>query len=273
MMTPEQRYLLDATGYLHIKNPLSDEELNRAQEAADRYINTPNLPPRELEPTVHHDRYSRGFAYDKALEHLTMHPSVWPIIKELSGNKPALARGTLIVDTHEHNPHALHAGPGQFGKAVKETGEPGTLFCEYFDVFWYLTDVHPGDGGLLLGPGSHDSGFECPYAGNVYNSADDLPRGVINIAPSAGDAIVLPERLLHGALKWKPKDRDRRALLYRYAPQYLLMQSATTNDFDIRTSLEDRFKARLAPETQELVKMAFREHVKEIATRDEIRLI
>ena len=65
MMTPEQRYLLDAAGYLHIKNPLSDEELNRAQEAADRYINTPNLPPRELEPTVHHDRYSRGFAYDK----------------------------------------------------------------------------------------------------------------------------------------------------------------------------------------------------------------
>ena len=56
MMTPEQRYLLGATGYLHIKNPLSDEELSRAQEAADRYINTPNLPPRELEPTVHHDR-------------------------------------------------------------------------------------------------------------------------------------------------------------------------------------------------------------------------
>ena len=45
MMTPEQRYLLDATGYLNIKKPLSDEELSRAQEAADRYINTPNLPP------------------------------------------------------------------------------------------------------------------------------------------------------------------------------------------------------------------------------------
>ena len=46
MMTPEQRYLLDATGYLNIKNPLSDEELSRAQEAADRYI-IPRTFPRE----------------------------------------------------------------------------------------------------------------------------------------------------------------------------------------------------------------------------------
>ena len=27
MMTPEQRYLFDVTGYLHLKNALSEEEL------------------------------------------------------------------------------------------------------------------------------------------------------------------------------------------------------------------------------------------------------
>ena len=202
-----------------------------------------------------------------------MHPSVWPIIKELSGNRPALARGTLIVDTHEHNPHALHAGPGQFGEAVKETGEPGTLFCEYFDVFWYLTDVYPGDGGLMLAPGSHRTDFESPYAGTVYESAEELPRGIVNMTAAAGDAIVLPERLSHGALKWKPTDRDRRVLLYRYAPQYLLMQHATTNDYDVRTEMEDRFRDKLSPETQELIEIGYREHEKDIAKRDDIRLI
>ena len=47
MMTPEQRYLFDVTGYLHLKNALTDEELKAAQAAANEYINTPTeeLPP------------------------------------------------------------------------------------------------------------------------------------------------------------------------------------------------------------------------------------
>ena len=40
MMTSEQRYLFDMTGYLHLKNVLNPEELHNAQEAADRYIQT-----------------------------------------------------------------------------------------------------------------------------------------------------------------------------------------------------------------------------------------
>ena len=47
MMTPEQRYLFDVTGYLHLKNVMSEEELRAAQAAAEEYINTPTekLPP------------------------------------------------------------------------------------------------------------------------------------------------------------------------------------------------------------------------------------
>ena len=46
MMTPEQRYLFDLHGYLHIPNLLSDSELAAARAAVDRYIATPddNLP-------------------------------------------------------------------------------------------------------------------------------------------------------------------------------------------------------------------------------------
>ena len=46
-MTPKQRYLLDVTGYLHLKNVLNPLELKKAQEAADRYICT---PPEKWEP-------------------------------------------------------------------------------------------------------------------------------------------------------------------------------------------------------------------------------
>ena len=40
-MTPEQRYLFDINGYLHIPNVLSDSELVAARAAVDRYITTP----------------------------------------------------------------------------------------------------------------------------------------------------------------------------------------------------------------------------------------
>ena len=36
-MTPEQRFLVDMTGYLHLPNALSAAELSAAQEAAERY--------------------------------------------------------------------------------------------------------------------------------------------------------------------------------------------------------------------------------------------
>ena len=37
-MTPEQRYLFDITGYLHIKEAVTGENLEKVQEAATRYI-------------------------------------------------------------------------------------------------------------------------------------------------------------------------------------------------------------------------------------------
>ena len=45
--------------------------------------------------------FSNGFSADKSLEALTLHPTTWPIIKELTWNKPRFNRGSLVVNTHE----------------------------------------------------------------------------------------------------------------------------------------------------------------------------
>ena len=90
-MTPTQRYLFDLNGYLHLKNVLSGTELKEAQDAVERYI---KIPPDQLP-------HGWNFSFDKSLEALTMHPVTWPIIKELSDDKPRLNRGSLAVDTHE----------------------------------------------------------------------------------------------------------------------------------------------------------------------------
>ena len=283
-MTPEQRYLFDTTSYIHLKNVLSPEELARAQEAAERYITT--LPEEmpigfgERNAHGHHRWFARGFAFDRALEHLTMHPAVWPIIKEMTGNKPCLCRGNLMVDTHEHTPFPLHGGGvghtmilGNNADGINSPrgfGDPGTLYCELFDVFWYLTDVNPGDGGFIIVTGSHKAEFELPYEQGVYETAEDLPDGVVNITPKAGDCIISPESVFHGSLQWKPKDRDRRFIVTRYVPQY---QQAFHLEEDWPENLPSEFFERLAPETRELLEVAWRAHEKHITNRSEIRLI
>ena len=263
-----------------MKNALSSEELEKAQDAAGRLINTSDEDmPAGLErmgPGAH-TPYHRGFAFDRALEHLTMHRKTWGIVKELTGNKPCLCRGNLIVDTHKHPTNAFHVGPGQTialghnrdgHNSPREFGEPGTLYCNFFNVFWCLTDVHAGDGGLILAPGSHKSEFESPYEGGSYESAEDLPEGIINITPNAGDAVVMPDHVYHGSMKWQPMDRDRRVMLFRYVTQYELSFQNAHDEV-----LEDELLDRLAPETRELVQTAWRSHEKEITKYDEIRLI
>ena len=259
-MTPEQRYLFDTSGYLHLRNVLSPEEVQKAWEATERYRTTPaeELPPGfEFAGKGH----KHGFAFDKALEALTMHPAYWSIIKELSGDKPRFARGTMLIDTHEHPFNPLHCARDDFGwQTTQFIPKNGRIFCDNFVIFPYLTDVYPGDGGLIVVPGSHKSHFERPRDLFYPNASRDdydvteVPTGVVHLAPRAGDVLIISELLTHGTLPWKPQDRDRRTLTLRYCPQY----------FGNSSYITDEIKDRLSPTTQELIESAPYHHVKEI---------
>ena len=263
MMTSEQRYFFDLTGYLHLKNVLNAEELHNAQEAADHYINT---PPDTLPPGFAADQgnYTHGFAFDRALEVLTMHPTTWPIIKELTNDKPQLVGGSLRVNTHENRRFfELHS------RREEDTSlewpryfcQDGRIYCDDLVFFFYLTDVFSGDGGLVVVPGSHKSEFKRPedfFVPDVEDSDPEPHPAVVNITPRAGDVVVITELLTHGVLIWKPEDRDRRFLILRYRPQHML----SLNMFP------EEIKARLSPETRELIEAAPYYHVKEIVKQD-----
>ena len=77
-MTEEQRYQFDLWGYLHIPGALSEKEVEAARAAAQRYVDS---KPEDLPPGfgIEEKRHLHGFAFDKALERLTMHPASWPI--------------------------------------------------------------------------------------------------------------------------------------------------------------------------------------------------
>lgn len=263
MMTAEQRYLLDLHGYLHIPNALSAEELATAKEAADRYANTPVA---ELPEGFGIDgkRHLHGFAFDPALGRLAMHPTIWPIVKELTNNKPRLTSGTLQVQPPNDGnaePLRLHCARDDFGwEAVRYEVRDGRVFCDDLVLFPYFTDVNPGDGGLLVVAGSHKSKFNRPpglFNSGIIENLKTLPPGVVNITPKAGDFVVMNEAVTHGALPWLPTDRSRIMLILRYRIQYRSI-----------ADLPEAITKRLSPEIRELTARAGFTEVKKITGTD-----
>ena len=93
-MTPEQRYLLDLNGYLHLQNVLSPRELAACRAAADRHIDlclavsSGDADPAVIENFGNGAKpgedggngYGNGYAWEKSLEQLLFHPRLWPIV-------------------------------------------------------------------------------------------------------------------------------------------------------------------------------------------------
>ena len=124
--------------------------------------------------------------------------------------------------------------------------------------------MNPGDGGLIVIPGSHKSQFERPEDLLIPgpDGIDPEPDDVFtNLTPKAGDFLVISELLTHGVLQWRPKDRDRRFLILRYRPQY-----------EGRSGLPEPIVNRLSPEVQELTQTASYGHIKEVVKQDVVQL-
>ena len=265
-MTPEQRYLFDINGFLLLRNVLSEAELTAGREAIDRYVTPPEEAlPKGFSHSEDGTLPANGFAWDKCLESIAVHPKLWPIIMEFTHDRPGLARGTLLVDSHHHEAGRLHCAREDFGwVSTRFDTREGRIYCDNFVIFPYFDDVLPGDGGLVVVPGSHKAAFDRPEAlfnGGLMAELDNLPDGVVNVTPRAGDAIVMTEMLAHGTLQWKPTDRQRRTLVLRYRPQY-----------KNRTGPSEAIQERLSPQVRELMEYAHYTDVKEIAKVEAVQL-
>jgi hypothetical protein len=265
MMTPQQRYLLDVQGFLHLKGALSPDEVAQARQAAERYMET---PPEKLPPGFGIDGrlHKHGFAFDPALQALTLHPAYWPIVLELTRGKPRLVSGTLQASRHDLEDEALrlHCAREDWGwESSRFESREGRIFSDHIVVFPYLSDVKPGDGGVVVLPGSHKAHFERPpdlYGGGTLGDGP-LPEGLINVTPQAGDVVIISESLTHGALPWKPKDRRRIILVLRYRQQTCGA-----------APLPEEITARLGPQVRELVAAAGHQDCKEIAKTGRVEL-
>ena len=129
----------------------------------------------------------------------------------------------------DHQPHVFVADKGAPGLLLHGAGQSttqGSIFytyangrmrCGMIALEYALTDAPAGAGGFCVIPGRHKMNFRPPK--QVLEC--DLHREVVVQPPhSAGDLIIFNEATVHGTLPWTA-DHQRRALLYRYSPQWL----------------------------------------------------
>jgi ectoine hydroxylase-related dioxygenase (phytanoyl-CoA dioxygenase family) len=271
MMTSEQRYFFDTTGCLHLPSALDATELAAAHAAVHGYIDT---PPEELPPgfAAHGGGYAHSLAFAKALEALTLHPSTWPIVEELTADKPRVVSGSLRVSTWDDFGFGpLHCSREEFGpQTPRYHVTDGRIYCDYVVCFFYLTDVRPGDGGLVVVPGSHKSEFARPP--DFYQPGDDGAEpephsAVLSLTPKAGDVVVISELLTHGNKIWQPQDRDRRFIIMRCVPQFI-----GVSDGNVAFPFSDEILERLSRETRELAEFGPWGRIKDIVNRDVVTL-
>ena len=127
-----------------------------------------------------------------------------------------------------------------------------------------MTDVEPGDGGLIVILGSYKGEFARPddLLSSDEEGLDAVQDPVFtNLIPKSGDFLVISELLTQGVLRWRHKDKDRRFLVLRYVPQY-----------EGKMSLPEAILELLVPETQELVSSVGYGHQKEITQQDVVTL-
>ena len=268
-MTPKQKYLFDLRGYLHLENVLTPEELSDTQAAIERLVQATSD---ELPPGISRggEGFSNGFSADKSLEALTLHPVTWTIIKELTWNKPRFNRGSLVVNTYERQEMTpLHCAGEGFRWTRRYGVRDDQIFTNDVVAFFYFTDVYPGDGGLVVLPGSHKREFARPE--NLFFPEPDTPDAplhpaLVNVTPKAGDVVLITEMLTHGVLVWKPQDRDRRFLILRYKTQFF------QDERGIREVFPPEVMERLSPETQALAAYGSEWEIKDLVKQDTVTL-
>ena len=262
-MTDEELYFFDTFGYLKVEQVIDEETTTKAFEASERIVRD---FPQLYKDAVYGDKYTNAFLYDKTLERIATCSRMLDYVCALLNNMPRLLGGTMMINGAQHANHKFHCqkeidryrvenAPGFFGNYGTRS-----IFCDLFTAFLYLTDVRPGDGGLVVLPGSHKSEFyypkENPFPLDLESAA--------TITVNAGDMIIMPLRLVHAAHKWGPEDRDRRIMMYSYSPQDIYsggldeeLQKARDHQIELEEETLDlmAFKEKgLQPNLKEIVK-------------------
>lgn len=236
-ITEAERYLFDLNGYLVVRGVLTPSEISAANAAIDRHLDQAV----ERSDTALRNAVKGSSLYgtgpgrkdlgqvlewgaqdSRVFQSILAHPRLVPLFHGLLGRGYRMDHLPFVLLQDEGaEGFQLHGGTidchtGAYNPHLAYTCHHSTIQTALLGCNVMLTDHNPGDGGFCVVPGSHKSNFAMP-PGMVDGTAA-YSEFVRQPATRAGDVVLFSEGTVHGAQPWTPRDRQRRACLYRFAP-------------------------------------------------------
>lgn len=232
-MNDEQRFLFDLQGYLLVPGVLDGDAIGRMLGEMDAHSVDP--------PEDGGDSYRFGdfLRWSEDYRILIDHPQLLPIVAELLGPRFRLdhaygmatrpGRTDASASAAPKAGYTLHHSAGMFDHGCYYVTHGNRLHNGLIVVSWALTDIAPGAGGFCCIPGSHKSVFPMP--GGFYQ-IDGNPL-VCQVPQRAGDVLIFTEALTHGTWPWTDPNGQRRSVLMKYSPHYMMWSpTPMAVDFD-----------------------------------------
>ena len=227
VMSEEEKYSFDLTGYLVVRGALSVEEVDECNRAIDHFADEIAPRPERNGGLSRGSKTLKGAGrpelhgmlgwpapYREPFRRLLVNPIVVSRLNEISGIGFRLDHGPLLIAGEIGSEgHRLHGAGEPFAPHIWYHQQNGRIFCSGVTVTWQLADVNEGDGGFAIVPGSHKAAEPTPEG---VNTVDDDMGVVQQLVMKAGDVLFFAETATHGTLPWMAQ-HQRRSVLYKYA--------------------------------------------------------
>lgn len=206
VLSEEERFRFDLTGYLVRPAILDAEAIGSITEHIDRLLHDWESVPPQLRSSV-----------SGPAEVLIDHPQVLDVLHEVIGEHIRL-EGSFAVwrQQGEDGGQPLHQGGRLqadpiFGYRFQE----GRIFAGMVRVVFELTDVDRADGATQFLVGSHKANFPVP-AEHMCLAGPERSEFLTSYSCPAGSAIFFTENLMHAGAPWR-RASPRVAVLNAYS--------------------------------------------------------
>jgi hypothetical protein len=251
VLTPEQRFYLDAFGYVVIPNTLTSDEVGTLREALQKLkrdlqaLNDPNARIRGArlrQGGAHRSYLTCLVEADPAITAYCTHPRLLGMSEELIGGEARIVEVGGIINSRDPNTYkerpdyGLHRGTDiKFGSHIQN----GLYHCNFVKTLTNLTDLGPEDGGTVVIPGSHKidvsdkTSMECAYRD---------PKLIHQVVAPAGSTLLFSETLIHGTGQIR-SEKERMILICGYASRLFPFW----DDYPMSADFLQRIPARIKP--------------------------
>jgi hypothetical protein len=216
-LTAKQTYEFDVRGYFTLPGLISTADVGQMNGLINLHHERHGVDP--LQFTV--------MDVDRIFWELMTNETVLGIARHLCGDHfrvdHVYGLQRSATGKAEDMPENLHGGPRANQGSFFYQWHGGKAMVGLLVFGFVLEPVRPGDGGLIMVPGSHKGSM--PLEGlDVWNSVVNRSHAsplCDQPVLAAGDAIVFTESLVHGTRRWQSPGRRRRNLYYKYCPGHL----------------------------------------------------